>query len=123
MIRNPSREPTARPCMRRRYSRSLPAPATVVPLYLLARWRSRAGGLGGGGTLAPGPGRQPLPAGRRHGLSLALDVRPGPGRLGRVGGTPRNGRLLAVGVVLAVASGAVMAVRDVLHPRVSARSD
>ncbi len=57
---------------------------TVVPLYLLARVAlPRTGGLGGGGALAAGPGRQPVPAGRRHGLPLALDVRPGAGCLGR----------------------------------------
>ena len=55
---------------------------TVVPLYLLARVGAPGtGGLGGGGTLAAGPGRQPFPAGRRRGLPAALDDRTGAGRL------------------------------------------
>ena len=83
---------------------------TVVPLYLLARVALPAATAWAAAALWPlVPAANLVPASRRHGLPIALNVGAGTG--GLVGAVARAApaRPAVVGILLAVASGMVMA--------------
>ena len=79
---------------------------------------ARLRGLGSGGALAAGPRGEPVPARRGYGLSLALDLGPGPGGLGGAMGLSDRGR--CPGTVLALVCRAGPGPRHLLHAGVLA---